>query len=476
MLRRGLGDDGKCIEDDFDVWMAKLVSSLVPPNETEQRDVSMQGERLPVLPCLSKPANSNPIQTTNNERKLSAKYQPLKLLPPVTDVVRDDLRDLPIPFYQAGFEKLPVVDNRPLSVVAGEQGLREIVVSTDGHDICYEAGDHLMIYPKNASCMVEAYQALLDINPHSTIASADRGSNYPHPTRVTIAETLTHCVDLSATPTPAFARILLGKREIDYKNQVSGPRRTALDLIHESGLIPSLEDLLHGLPAMKPRYYSIASSPIVHPEHVYLAYRPVKYLTSRGYLREGVCTSYLSTLGVGETAQSSLIGALSSNPTFRLPHDHSIPILLIAGGCGIAPIRSFLEDRLAGKQHSYGKSHLFVGFRSPQDEVYRAMIDEASACGVLHAQVSYSSGCSPRGNQRCGNVSDIVRANSWLVWDLIQSGGFIYLCGGARGFGVAIETELLCVLREHGSMDAVEAANFLRELARQGRLCEDLAD
>ena len=461
----GLGDDGDCIEEDFDIWMGKLVSSLSNgganmPNWVQ--DVAGNHPDIAVVQAI--------------ERRESSRYQPLMLLPAANDAVREDLCDLASPYYQADFKKFLVTENRPLSIGAGEQSLREIVISTEGHDVQYEAGDHVMIYPKNSNCMVEAYEALIEIDPHSMIESGNLSSNYPHPTSLTIAETLTHCVDLSAVPSPAFARFLLGRKEIDYRNEVANPRRTALDLIHESNKIPSLEDLLYGLPALMPRYYSIASSPLANPDQIYLTYRPVKYVSTRGHLREGVCTSYLSTLGVGETGQSSVIASIRSNPSFRLPLDNLTPILLIAGGCGIAPIRSFLEDRLAGDHNSFGDSHLFVGFRSPGDEVYRPLMDKAAACGVIKdVQVSYSRGCVSA-EQKCCFVSDTVRANSSVVWDLIEGGGHIYVCGGARGFGVSIEQELLSVFKEHKKMDLTEATDYLRELVKEGRLCEDISD
>lgn len=74
------------------------------------------------------------------------------------------------------------------------------------------------------------------------------------------------------------------------------------------------------------------------------------------------------------------------------------------------------------------------------------------------------------------NVNKLVRHESQLVWDHLQSGGYTYLCGGARTFGAAIEHELLEIIQEHGSMDFEGAENYLRKLIESGRLLEDLAD
>jgi sulfite reductase alpha subunit-like flavoprotein len=270
---------------------------------------------------------------------------------------------------------------------------------------------------------------------------------------------------------------LLGRNEINYKEEVAIPRRTVLDLALESSSSSSsslaLEDFLYNMPPMQPRYYSIASSPRVHPHEVYLTYRPVKYVSSRGSIREGTCTTYMSNLAQG----SHILGAVKSNPSFRLPEDSSVPVLMMAGGCGIAAIRAFLEERLAlSTSSNFGEGHLFLGFRSPSDEVYRDMVEDALQTGVLsNVQVSYSSGCTEP-NQHCRLVSETVRANGHVVWDLFENGGYTYLCGGARTFGLAIEREVLTVIQEHGKMNEEDALQYLRQLIKDGRFCEDLAD
>ena len=73
---------------------------------------------------------------------------------------------------------------------------------------------------------------------------------------------------------------------------------------------------------------------------------------------------------------SNLIAAVNSNPTFRLPDDRQTPVLFVAGGCGVAPIRAFLEERLemlqrAGSPSDYfGKGMLFLGFRTPGTAIW----------------------------------------------------------------------------------------------------------
>ena len=172
-------------------------------------------------------------------------------------------------------------------------------------------------------------------------------------------------------------------------------------------------------------------------------------------------------------SSSHVAAGIRSNPTFRLPKEGGTPVLMIAGGCGIAPIRAFLEERIALSGSSgFGKGHLYLGFRSPSDEVYRPLIQQAQDCGyITDVKVTYSTGCTSP-----ALVSTTVRENGAEVFALLHDGGYVYMCGGARAFGAAVEREILEVFQEHGKMTLEEATDYLRNLISEGRLCEDLAD
>ena len=49
------------------------------------------------------------------------------------------------------------------------------------------------------------------------------------------------------------------------------------------------------------------------------------------------------------------------------------------------------------------------------------------------------------------------------------------MCGGARTFGNAIESAFLDIFQEKGEMNFDDAVKYLRELAGNGQLSEDLA-
>lgn len=522
VLSMGLGDDGDCIEDDFDHFVEKVSNLLVKqeasggedgeesPAEAEdvasgdgQKEEEAQQPRMACSPDVS--------STEDCSRLKSKKYPVLKLLPPFSDIVRQDLFHLQgtaNQFYSDTTRQWQVLGNQSLAPNGGGRAIHEmrIAVKEDKNTLGgdgrvpgadYETGDHLIIYPRNSSTLVEAYLNRLDVNPHAIVADDDaQDDKYPHPKGLTVAETLSHCVDLGALPSASFSRLLLGRNDFDYKTEIAYPRRTVIDLLGQQGPPETtkiaLEDLLYNIAPMKPRYYSIASSNLQRPDEVLLAFRPIKYVTSRGIMREGVCTSYMTHRASGvfgsepgvvdcnASRRASVAATINSNPSFRLPEDPKTSLLMIAGGCGVAPIRAFVEERLALKKASptttFGPCRLYLGFRNPQDQVYQSLIESAVAEGALtEATVTFSSGCSEPG-QRCMLVTELISTEGRDVWEHLESGGYTILCGGARTFGVAVGAKLMDVLQEHGRMSWDEAEEYKRKLYREGRWLEDLAD
>jgi NADPH-ferrihemoprotein reductase len=498
VLELGLGDDGDCIEDDFDMWTEKFVQ-LLKGEPSFQEEKAEEGHQLGAAasePVQQQEAEESQLAMTmipapgidssdSGSRLRSAKYPALNLRPRENDCLRPNLFHLQgtsQQFYQDGTGELDVIGNKRLAVNSGEQGLLEMKIALRNHHdkewFTYETGDHLMLYPQNSPCIVQAYLDVLDVDRHAIIVE-QQDISYPHPTGITVFETLTHCVDLGATPSPPFARKLLGRKELNYKDEIASPRRTIIDLLQESGKRFSLEDVLYNMTPMTHRYYSIASSNRAHPSEIYLTYRPVKYMTSRGMLREGTATSYMTDKAVaGEGAFCHLAAKVNSNPAFRLPRNPMTPILMIAGGCGVAPIRAFLEERIALNlpDYMYGPGTLYLGFRNPTDEVYRKLIQSSIERGALtEAKVAYSAGTDDP-NQKRMNVTELVREQAKEIFEHFQAGGFTYICGGAHTLGAAVEAELLEIIQEHGNMDFENAQKYFIKLVEDGRLCEDLAD
>eukprot|EP00984_Skeletonema_dohrnii_P017576 scaffold8051_cov148-Skeletonema_dohrnii-CCMP3373.AAC.1 len=497
VLEIGLGDDGDCIEDDFDNWSANFMDLLEDApdaggtSKADEVSVAQDGAQVETSkPSTSQEGDSPRIKcpgvalADDETRMISSKYPTLNLIPRKADTVRHHLfkedGSNPNSFYSKGTLKFDVISNKHAEINGGESGMNEMEVMLSEYSsnkMCnYEAGDHLVIYPVNSQCVVEALLDNLDVDRHAIISVEGQPESYPFPTGLTVYETLSHCADLGALVSPNFVRMILQRKDIDYKAEIAHPRRTLIDLLFQHQRKLSLEDLLFQIAPMKPRYYSIASSSVKNPTRIRLLYRRIKYVTSLGYQREGVCTSYLSykgDLGNQDTRKAHLAAYINRNTEFRLPKEGHVPILMIAVGCGVSPIRALLEERVAliESGRRLGSARLFLGFRTPDDEVFKAPVEEAIKIGALDdVSVTFASGDKDK-----RLVTDVLLDEGEYVWNHFESGGVAFVCGGARSFGAAVEDVLLKIFQLHGSLDYSDSEQYLRRVINEKKIMDELA-
>ncbi len=180
--------------------------------------------------------------------------------------------------------------------------------------------------------------------------------------------------------------------------------RTVLEVLQDfKSAQPPLEWLLQTVPHLKPRQFSIASSLAKHPNSAHVLMAVVDYKTPFKRRKQGLCSAWLASLtpphrlcyssdnatqqvkdtqshaagamASGAASDSSAHGAAvlcsstcNGDPSLdvdtangdkqaclvpvwvekgvlRLPSSHSTPMILIGPGTGVAPFRSFLEER-----------------------------------------------------------------------------------------------------------------------------------
>ncbi|UYV63675.1 NOS1 [Cordylochernes scorpioides] len=146
------------------------------------------------------------------------------------------------------------------------------------------------------------------------------------------------------------------------------------------------EMLLAGLPPLQPRFYSVSSAWRAHPGRIDLTVALVAYRTQdgKGPLHLGVCSSYLASAPIGGQVE----GFVRSTTTFRLPDDVHRSVIMVGPGTGIAPFRSFWQER---EGMGRGELTLVAGCRSPGAQLYRAETERLVARGVLRRlHVAYS--------------------------------------------------------------------------------------
>jgi sulfite reductase alpha subunit-like flavoprotein len=79
-----------------------------------------------------------------------------------------------------------------------------------------------------------------------------------------------------------------------------------------------------------------------HPGQVQLLIALVDYKTNLKIRRRGLLSSWLRDLAPG-----ARIPLRIESPTLDLPQQKGVPVILVGPGTGVAPMRAFVEERIA---------------------------------------------------------------------------------------------------------------------------------
>ncbi|XP_043922256.1 nitric oxide synthase, brain-like [Protopterus annectens] len=362
----------------------------------------------------------------------------------------------------------------------------------------YLPGDHIGVLPANRKELVQALmQRLVDappINETIIIEYQEEKKMINGETGLfsklwvtekrlpacTVFQAFSHFLDITSPPSTQFLQLLgtlakdpkeksklerLSQDTAEYENWKWFNSPTIVETLQE---FPSVDVptslLLTQLPLLLPRYYSVSSSPDVCPGEIHITVAVVNYRTQdgKGRLHYGVCSTWLNSLEPEDMVPCFVRRA----PNFHLPHDLSAPCILIGPGTGIAPFRSFWQQRYYDMEHKGAeptKMTLVFGCRqSKLDHIYKQETIKAKQKGVfkeVYTAYSREPGVSKT------YVQDILRNTlTDEVIHIIQGGnGHIYVCGDVTMASDVILT-IQQMLVSRGGLDLNEAEERLKEL------------
>uniref|UniRef100_A0A8C1RDA0 nitric-oxide synthase (NADPH) n=1 Tax=Cyprinus carpio TaxID=7962 RepID=A0A8C1RDA0_CYPCA len=185
-------------------------------------------------------------------------------------------------------------------------------------------------------------------------------------------------------------------------------------------------------------------------------------LDGEGPVHHGVCSSWLNSLEEGDTVPCFVRGA----PTFRMPKDSQVPCILIGPGTGIAPFRSFWQQRLYDIENKGIKACpmiLVFGCRQSQiDHIYKEETIRAKNKEVfkeLYTAYSREPGRPKK------YVQDVLREQlSETVYKYLrEEGGHIYVCGDVTMAGDVLKT-VQQIFKLHGNMSLEDAGFYISKL------------
>ena len=350
-----------------------------------------------------------------------------------------------------------LVTNQLLTTATAAKETRHFEIDING--LSYEPGDAIGIVPENDIALVNA---IMDHGGWSTDDELRHLLLHKHditnPSKDLIQAVAARAKqdDLTALIDPAHSA--------DLKKWLYG--RDVLDLLQ---LLPkgelSSSDFIALLKKLQPRLYSIASSLKASPGQVHLTIAQVRYL-SHGRARNGVCSTFLADRTKSDTPVSVFI---QPSHGFKLPTDDTKPVIMVGPGTGVAPFRSFLQERQA--TGARGKNWLFFGEQSrTQSYFYKDEWATLIQDGVLHRMDTAFS----RDQEQKIYVQHRMIENGAELYRWLEDGAHFYVCGDASRMAKDVDAALHQVIEQHGGKSADDAKAYVQAMKEAKRYARDV--
>ncbi|MER7580677.1 cytochrome P450 [Kitasatospora sp. NPDC097691] len=343
----------------------------------------------------------------------------------------------------------------------------------------YRTADHLTVLPANDPALVERAAKLFGADPRTVlniVAHRRTGLTVDRP--LTVRELLTQHVELQDRPSAgqraALATLNPCPPEQGALRAVpEDDPRTLLDLIEDH---PALQGsltwpvLLELLPPIRPRHYSISSSPTGRPDEVDLMVSVLSApaRSGRGTFR-GTGSGHLARAAVGDTV---LARVRPCREAFRI--GHRAPVIMIAAGTGLAPFRGAVADRraLLADGAELAPALLYFGCDDEAaDYLHRAELEAAEQVGAVSMRPAFSE--RPQDGRRF--VQDRLAAEAAEVWQLLAAGAEVYVCGDGARMAPGVRAAFRELYRERTpGADEQRAQDWLQGLIEAGRYVEDV--
>ncbi|MFB6697578.1 molybdopterin-dependent oxidoreductase [Streptomyces rubiginosohelvolus] len=360
--------------------------------------------------------------------------------------------------------------NRLLSLPGATKEVRAFTIDTRHADtpLTYTAGDALGVRPLNCPDLVAEWLAVTGLDPAAEVDVPGRGT-------VALGEALYRHLDITRI-TPDLLRMVAdhtGDRSLKklLRPDNKGERdrwtwgRQAVDVLAEHPVRATAAAWAEVLGPLRPRLYSIASSPLEDPHRMRLTVSVIRYESALGGMRKGVASTFLADAEPG----SPVPVFVQRNDRFRPPADPATPMIMVGPGTGVAPFLGFLEERRA-LGHS-GANWLFFGEQHrATDFYYREELDTMSRSGTLtRLDTAFS-----RDQRAKVYVQDRMREHGAQLWSWLRDGAHLYVCGDASRMAKDVDRALRDIAVAHGGLEPDAAAAQVKQLASDRRYVRDV--
>ncbi|MFJ4367358.1 cytochrome P450 [Streptomyces chartreusis] len=342
--------------------------------------------------------------------------------------------------------------------------------------VTYRTADHLTVLPANAPELVERFAAALGADLDTVLdirAARPRRDGLAIDRPLTVRRLLTHHVELLERPSAAQLATLAAAdpcppERIALAGLTDDPR-TLVEVIEDFPALrgaldwPTLLDLLTPL---RPRHYSISSSPAVDPGHadlmISLLHAPAR--SGKG-MHRGTGSGYLTDVRPGDTVYARI---QPCRDVFRI--ETGAPVVMVAAGTGLAPFRGAVADRAAALAAGteLAPALCYFGCDAPDaDFLHADELYAAESAGAVSLRPAFSTAGT--------FVQHRIAAEADDVWELLGAGARVYVCGDGARMAPGVREAFRTLYRDRtpGADDAA-AERWLDALIADGRYVEDV--
>lgn len=355
--------------------------------------------------------------------------------------------------------------NQKITSRDSDRDIRHIELDLSDSNLHYQPGDAVGVWYQNSNELVEEILSITQLAGETPVEH--------HGQQIALKTVLTEYVELTQN-TPIIIEkyaqavqhpellTLIGDREALLEMSQTLPLVDMLNRYRGKIEVQTFVELLRPL---TPRFYSIASAQDEVGSEVHLTVNVVRYQVD-DKIRMGGASGFLANQ-IADQDQVKIF--IEHNDNFRLPDDTHAPIIMIAAGTGIAPFRAFLQQRAS--QGATGKNWLFFG--NPHfisDFLYQVEWQSYVKDGLLtHIDLAWS-----RDQAEKIYVQDKLIAQASDIWQWLQEGAFIYVCGDAKRMAKAVDLAFQQILMTQAQYSQEQAISYLDELRSQKRYQRDV--
>jgi sulfite reductase alpha subunit-like flavoprotein len=391
---------------------------------------------------------------------------------------------------------------------AGAASVRRVVLDIRGTGIRYQPGDRCAIWPENSAELVDKTLRALAATGDEPIgltnewrAAVQLRDGYRDARVLSLRTLLTFgrirpVSRATAKTLHAITHNETLHRVIEARAEDQWELWDLLQLLTEGGFSPKRlrkaapgerEHLARLVPPETYRMYSISSvmddgkADELHLTIGQLSYRTADADVSRARLRSGTCSAFLGRMmDAPGSAERRISIKVVHPPRFELPSDPRRPVVVLAGGTGIAPFVGMLQARAA--RAGGGPNWLFYSTRCRDELHYLPTWQRLAEAGKLELRAAFSREdmCAradahgvtfaPAARSRIDRLL-LAPENAEELRRLAEAGACFYVCG-RTGFAKTVMTTMQAILG--GQQGATVGREQLFRLVGEDRYLQEI--